>query len=127
MASSRISAYPNVHASMVEKQRDLARVSGVVMEGRDIGTVVLPDADIKFYITAAVHERARRRYLQMKSWGRDVNMEQLENQMRQRDRDDSNREVSPLRQAENAIVIDTTKMSIEEVLKEILDKLPADT
>lgn len=123
MASSCISAYPGVHAVMVEKQRDLARTSEVVMEGRDIGTVVLPEADIKFYLTASVQERARRRHLQMKSWGQEVNRQQLENQLRQRDLDDSQRDVAPLCPATDAIVIDTTKLSIEQVLEEILAKL----
>ena len=123
MASSRISAYHGVHAAMVQKQRDLARVSGVVMEGRDIGTVVFPDADIKFYLTASVQERARRRHLQMKSWGREVSKQQLENQLRRRDRADSQRAVAPLCQAADAMVIDTTGLSIEQVLEEILTKL----
>jgi cytidylate kinase len=123
MASSRISAYQGVHAAMVEKQRAMAQVSGVVMEGRDIGTVVLPDADIKFYLTASVQERARRRHLQMQSWGRTVDRRQLEKQLRRRDRSDSLREVAPLSQAADAIVIDTTNLPIEEVLEEILTKL----
>lgn len=120
MASSRISAYPGVHSALVDKQRELARMGGVVMEGRDIGTVVLPDADIKFYLTASVEERARRRHEQMKGWGRTANRGQLEKQLRERDRADSQRDVAPLRQAANAIVIDTTNLSIEQVLEEIL-------
>ena len=123
MASSKISAYPGVHSALVQKQRELARAGGVVMEGRDIGTVVLPDADMKFYLTATVEERSRRRHLQMRSWGRTEDRQQLENQLRQRDRADSQRDVAPLCQATDAIVIDTTDMSIEEVLKEILRQL----
>lgn len=123
MASSLISAYSGVHAAMVKKQRAMARASGVVMEGRDIGTVVLPDADIKFYLTASVQERARRRHLQMQSWGRTVDRGQLEEQLRRRDRSDSLRKVAPLSQAADAIVIDTTNLSIEKVLEEILNKL----
>jgi cytidylate kinase len=123
MASSRISAYPGVHSALVDKQRDLARTGGVIMEGRDIGTVVLPEADIKFYLTASVQERARRRYEQMKSWGRTVNRQQLENQLRKRDRADSQRDVAPLRRAVDAVVIDTTDLSIEQVLEKILVEL----
>jgi cytidylate kinase len=123
MASSRISAYPGVHAAMVEKQRNLARAGGVVMEGRDIGTVVLPDADMKFYLTASVQERAKRRYLQMKGWGREVDKDQLEKQLRRRDQADSQREVAPLYQAEDAVVVDTTDLSIEEVLRKIVAQL----
>jgi cytidylate kinase len=123
MASSRISAYPGVHAALVEKQRNLARTGGVVMEGRDIGTVVLPDAEMKFYLTASVQERAQRRYLQMKGWGRESNRSQLEHQLRQRDRADSQREVAPLYRAEDAVVVDTTNLSIEEVLAKIVAEL----
>jgi len=123
MDSSRISAYPGVHAAMVEKQRDLAKAGGVVMEGRDIGTVVLPDADVKFYLTASVKERAKRRYLQMKSWGREVDRRKLENQLRRRDRADSQREVAPLCRADDAVVVDTTNLSIEQVLQKIVAEL----
>jgi cytidylate kinase len=123
MASSKISAYADVHQAMVEKQRQLAQESGVVMEGRDIGTVVLPGADIKFYLTASVEERARRRYLQMKSWGREVDRDELEDMLRKRDRDDSSREVAPLCQAEDAIVIDTTELTVEQVLEEMLARM----
>jgi cytidylate kinase len=119
MASSRISAYREVHEAMVEKQRELARSGGVVMEGRDIGTVVAPDADIKFYLTASVEERARRRYRQMQGWGREADLKDLEEQLRQRDRADSQRDVAPLKPAEDAIVIDTTSLSIEQVLEEM--------
>lgn len=123
MASSLISAYPGVHAALVDKQRELARAGGVVMEGRDIGTVVLPDADIKFYLTASVDERAKRRYLQMKSWGRKVDKGQLKKQLRQRDRADSQRDVAPLRQAADAVLIDTTDLSIDEVLERMQAEL----
>ncbi len=123
MASSRISAYPGVHAAMVEKQRGLAQIGGVVMEGRDIGTVVLPDADVKFFLTASVQERAKRRYLQMQSWGRKADPNQLRDQLRRRDRDDSRRKVAPLRRAMDAIVVDTTDLSIQEVLQHVLAQL----
>ena len=123
MASSKISAYAGVHEAMVQKQRQLALADGVVMEGRDIGTVVLPGADIKFYLTASVEERARRRYLQMKNWGREVNREELEDMLRKRDRDDSSRDVAPLCQAKDAIVIDTTDLTVKQVLEEILARI----
>jgi len=125
MASSRISAYPVVHQIMVEKQRGLARQGSVVMEGRDIGTVVLPDADVKFFLTASVKERARRRYRQMQEWGRQVDLRKLEEQLSQRDENDSRRDVAPLRQAEDAVVIDTTELSIEQVLERMLQNLPS--
>jgi len=125
MASSRISAYPIVHRIMVEKQRELARQGGVVMEGRDIGTVVLPDADVKFFLTASVRERARRRHRQMQGWGREADIRQLEEQLTRRDENDSRRDVAPLRRAEDAVVIDTTELSIDQVLDRMLRQLPA--
>jgi cytidylate kinase len=125
MASSRISAYPAVHQIMVEKQRELARQGGVVMEGRDIGTVVVPDADVKFFLTASVEERARRRYRQMQGWGREADLGRLEEQLSRRDENDSRRQVAPLRQAEDAVVIDTTELSIDQVLERMLQHLPS--
>ena len=125
MASSRISAYPVVHRIMVEKQQELAREGGVVMEGRDIGTVVLPDADVKFFLTASAKERARRRYRQMQGWGRETDLEKLEEQLSRRDKNDSRRQVAPLRRAEDAVVIDTTELSIEQVLERMLQHLPS--
>jgi cytidylate kinase len=124
MASSRISAYRHVHEIMVQKQRDMARQGGVVMEGRDIGTVVLPDADVKFFLTASVQERARRRFRQMQSWGRKVDLQQLEEQLSRRDQNDSQRQVAPLRRAEDAVIIDTTELSIEQALEQMLRHLP---
>lgn len=126
MASSRISAYPVVHQIMVRKQQDLARQGGVVMEGRDIGTVVLPDADVKFFLTASVEERARRRHRQMQGWGRQIDLRQLEEQLSRRDDNDSQRQVAPLRRAEDAVVIDTTELSIEQVLDRMLQHLPSE-
>jgi len=127
MASSRISAYRHVHVIMVEKQRDMARQGGVVMEGRDIGTVVLPDADAKFFLTASVQERARRRYRQMQGWGREANLKQLEEQLSRRDQNDSQRRVAPLRRAEDAVIIDTTELSIEHTLEQMLAHLSGAT
>ena len=126
MASSRISAYPVVHQIMVRKQQDLARQGGVVMEGRDIGTVVLPDADVKFFLTASVEERARRRHRQMQGWGRQIDLRQLEERLSRRDDNDSQRQVAPLRRAEDAVVIDTTELSIEQVLDRMLQHLPSE-
>jgi cytidylate kinase len=123
MIASRISSYSGVHQILVEKQRELAQQGSVVMEGRDIGTVVLPDADMKFFLTASVQERARRRYHQMQGWGRTVDLKKLEEQLSRRDQNDSQRQVAPLRRAEDAVVIDTTNLSIEQSLKKMLEHL----
>jgi cytidylate kinase len=117
---STVSAYPGVRTAMVRHQRRLAAAGGVVMVGRDIGTVVLPDADHKFYLDANVEERARRRWFELKDRGEDVGLKPVLAAMRRRDDTDSHRKVSPLRAAEDAIVIDTTDMCIQAVVDSLL-------
>ncbi len=116
---SQIAAHHPVRILMVEKQRQLGEQSGVVMDGRDIGTHVLPTAELKIFMTASVEERAERRYTENKARGIETSLEQLKKEIEERDEKDSNREVSPLRQAEDAVLLDTTAMSIEEVADEI--------
>ncbi len=118
-AVSVIAAHNGVRKLMVLKQRELSDVSGVVMDGRDIGTDVLPNAQLKIFMTASVEERAQRRHDENKKRGIDSSLAQLQNEISERDRADSERKVSPLRQAEDAIFIDTTAMSIAEVANEI--------
>jgi cytidylate kinase len=113
---STVSAYPGVRRAMVRQQRRVAAAGRVVMVGRDIGTVVLPDADLKLYVDAGVEERARRRWRELLARGEDADYEAVLDSMRRRDEIDSHREVSPLRVAEDAIVLETTGLSIEEVL-----------
>jgi cytidylate kinase len=115
---SPVSAYPGVRRAMVAQQRRVAASGRVVMVGRDIGTVVLPDADLKLYLDASVEERARRRWREVQTRGEEANYETVLGSMRRRDRIDSNREASPLRVAADAVVVDTTDMSIEAVLAE---------
>ncbi|MBB4823785.1 cytidylate kinase [Sporosarcina luteola] len=117
---SEVAAHENVRHLMVEKQRKLADTTGVVMDGRDIGTEVLPDAELKVFMTASVEERALRRHLEDEKRGIHTPIEQLKAQIAERDRADSERKVSPLMKAEDAIVIDTTSMSIDEVVDEII-------
>lgn len=117
---SLVSAYAGVRRELVKKQRELAEGQDVVMEGRDIGTVVFPDAEAKFFITASVEERARRRYLDFKRDGYDVDVDRIRRELVKRDAFDSNRPVSPLSMASEAVVIDTTGMSIDEVTNELL-------
>ena len=117
---SPVSAYRGVRAEMVRQQRRVAEGKRVVMVGRDIGTVVLPDADLKIYMDASVEERARRRWLEIKARGEETDYEAVLASMRRRDEIDSNREVSPLHAAEDAVVLDTTELSIEEVLAEAI-------
>ena len=100
---------------MVGKQRGLGSESGVVMDGRDIGTDVLPDAELKIFMTASVEERAERRHIENSKRGIESSLEQLKSEISERDRLDTERVTSPLRQAEDAILIDTTSMSIVEV------------
>lgn len=126
---SRVSAYRGVRAEMVRQQRRIAEGKGIVMVGRDIGTVVLPDADLKIYLDASVEERARRRYQELRERGKPADYDEILAMMRRRDAIDSQREISPLRAAEDAIVIDTTSLSIEQVMEQVLalverDKCP---
>ena len=115
---SAVSAYRGVRHALVAKQRRIAAGKAVIMVGRDIGTVVLPDADLKIYLDATVEERARRRWLEKWERGKETDREAVLDAMRRRDRIDSNREISPLCAAEDAIRIDTTQMSIERVVEE---------
>ncbi len=115
--ASLVSAKPAVRAALLEVQRAFARSGGAVAEGRDIGTVVFPEADVKFFLTADVEERARRRYLQLREMGKSVSMAELVDEIAARDRQDSGRAVAPLKAAVDAIVVDTTVLSIEGVLE----------
>jgi CMP/dCMP kinase len=116
---SAVSAHSGVRKLMVEKQRVLGSKSGVVMDGRDIGTDVLPDAELKIFMTASVEERAGRRHIENSKRGIESSLEQLKLEISERDRLDTERVTSPLRQAEDAILIDTTSMSIVEVAEMI--------
>jgi cytidylate kinase len=113
---SAVSAYPGVREAMVRQQRRVADGGAVVMVGRDIGTVVLPDADLKFYVDASVEERARRRWRETLARGEEADYEQVLASMRRRDEIDSHREVSPLRVAGDAVVLDTTDLDVDAVL-----------
>ena len=116
---SSVATHMGVRQLMVDKQRILAIGAGVVMDGRDIGTAVLPDAELKIFMTASVEERAMRRHIENEKRGFTTTLEQLKAEIAERDRADSEREVSPLRQAEDAVLIDTTSMSITDVAEKI--------
>jgi cytidylate kinase len=116
---SPVSAYPGVRRALTEQQRRIAARGHMVMVGRDIGTVVLPAADLKLYIQASVQERARRRYQERRSRGEEVTYEQVLDSMRRRDEIDTQRTYAPLRPARDAIIIDTDGLDIQEVLDRI--------
>ncbi|MGG0706875.1 (d)CMP kinase [Bacillus paramobilis] len=109
-----------VREEMVRRQQELAEKGGVVMDGRDIGTHVLPDAEVKIFMLASVEERAERRHLENMNKGFDSNLEQLKEEIAQRDKLDSEREVSPLKKADDALELDTTSLPIEEVVQKIM-------
>ncbi len=117
---SPVSAYPGVREALTAQQQRIARRGSIVMVGRDIGTVVLPEADLKLYLDACVEERARRRYREVLARGQSAQYEVVLAAMRRRDHIDSNREAAPLRPAADAVVIDSSLMSIEEVLAKML-------
>jgi len=110
---SRVSQIHEVRARMVELQRQIGALKGIVMDGRDIGTVVFPNADIKIFMTASADVRARRRYDELKARGLDVSFEEIRRGIIARDISDENRDISPLRKADDAIVLDNTRMSVE--------------
>jgi len=118
---SPVSAYPRVRAALTAQQRRIGQRGRIVMVGRDIGTVVLPDADLKIYLDASVGERARRRYLEVLERGQPGDHEEILKAMRRRDKIDSQRETAPLQPAEDAIIVDTEGLSIEQVLAKVKD------
>ncbi|MCS7310606.1 MAG: (d)CMP kinase [Armatimonadota bacterium] len=118
--ASPISAIPEVRAILLDWQREFGRQGGVVAEGRDTGTVVFPDAPVKIFLTASLDERARRRHKELLERGIDVPFEQVKLDMEARDQRDATRHIAPLRPAPDAVVIDTTHMSLEQVVEEVL-------
>ena len=117
---SKVSSYEGVRAKMVREQREMGKHGGVVLEGRDIGTVVFPDADIKLFFVADIEERARRRCHEMIEQGEKVQFDTMLTDIKSRDHFDSTRRVSPLKKADDAITIDTTNMSIDEQVAKVL-------
>ena len=120
MAASRVAAMPLVRTALLDRQRAFSHPPGLVADGRDMGTVVFPNAQLKIYLTASAEERARRRHKQLKEKGLDVSLAALSQEIRERDRRDSSRAVAPLRPAEDAVVIDSTGIPIEGVVEEVL-------
>lgn len=118
---SIVAAVSGVRAEMVKRQKEISAQGGVVMDGRDIGTVVLPQADLKIFLTASLEERTNRRWLELTTKGLDIAKEKIKEDLIRRDTIDSSREVAPLRPAVDSVTIDTSKMSIEQVVDRVLE------
>ena len=118
--TSSISTIPEVREALLSLQRNLAKENNVLMDGRDIGTCVLPNAELKIYLTASTKVRAKRRYDEMIEKGMECNLKELEASIKERDQRDMNREIAPLKQAEDAVFLDTSDMNIEEVVNAII-------
>ncbi|MCR5666983.1 MAG: (d)CMP kinase [Eubacterium sp.] len=118
--ASVTSSYPKVRAMLLDAQQELARKQDVIMDGRDIGTCVLPDAALKIYLTASVETRAKRRYDELVEKGASCDIKEIEKDIEQRDYQDMNRKISPLKQAEDAVLVDSSDMSIDEVTNTII-------
>ena len=118
--ASRTSVNGDVRVKLVQLQQELARRQNVVMDGRDIGTVVLPDAQVKIFLTASVEVRALRRYLELMENDESADLEQIKAQIKERDERDMNRAISPLKQADDAVLVDTSDLTIDEVVERIL-------
>ncbi|MDM8350192.1 (d)CMP kinase [Pseudomonas sp. sp1636] len=121
--ASQVAALPAVREALLQRQRAFQEMPGLVADGRDMGTVVFPDAPLKIFLTASAEERARRRYLQLKGKGDDVNLASLLDEIRARDERDTQRAVAPLKPAADAIQLDSTDLSIEQVLERILSEV----
>lgn len=118
--ASKIAAVPAVRAALVHRQRAFRRLPGLVADGRDMGTVIFPDAGLKIFLTASVEARAGRRYKQLKEKGESVNLTRLFREIKARDLRDQSRSIAPLRPAEDAVIIDSTNMSIDEVFNKVV-------
>ncbi|HBX55969.1 (d)CMP kinase [Pseudomonas sp. UBA2684] len=121
--ASLVAALPAVREALLQRQRAFQEMPGLVADGRDMGTVVFPDAPLKVFLTASAEERARRRYLQLKAKGDDVNLASLLDEIRERDERDTQRAVAPLKPAADAIQLDSTELSIDQVLERILSEV----
>lgn len=121
MKASEVSALPEVREFLLEMQKEIAHAYNVIMDGRDIGTAVLPDADLKIYLTASAEERASRRYLELEDKPDVPSYEQILEEIKQRDDNDMHRAISPLKRTNDAVLIDSTKMGFHEVCEEIMD------
>ena len=121
--ASKVAAHPQVRAALLDWQRAAALPPGLVADGRDMGTVVFPDAEVKIFLTASPEERGKRRYRQLRAQGLEANLKQLVRDIAERDERDSQRAVAPLRPAVNALVVDTTSLSIDQVLERVLDAI----
>lgn len=119
--ASKSSVNPDVRKKLVALQQKLAATARVIMDGRDIGTCVLPRADVKIYLTASIAVRAERRFEELLAKGQNADLEEIKKDIAERDERDMNRELSPLRQAEDAVLVDTSEMTIEEVAERILE------
>lgn len=130
MAASRVSAIPEVRSFLLSLQRDIAKENNVLMDGRDIGTVVLPDAQVKVFLTASTEERAKRRYLQLIHKGIKAEYDEVLEDLKQRDYNDTHRAIAPLKPAPDAVVMDTTgqtiEQSVEQLIRLIQEKTSAD-
>ena len=120
MYASAVSAIPSVRAFLLETQKEIARKNSVIMDGRDIGTVILTNADVKIYLTASAECRAKRRYDELVAKGQDVRFEDVLREMNERDTQDSTREIAPAQAAEDAILVDNTGMNLEESVDAII-------
>lgn len=118
--ASKVSAQPRVRAALLELQRAAGRAGGVVLEGRDIGTVVFPDAEAKIYLTASVDERARRRFEELTATGVPAHLDSVKREVIERDQRDSTRPIAPLRKAPDALVVDSSELSIDQVVARIV-------
>lgn len=121
MAASNVSAIPAVRSFLFELQRDIAKKNNCIMDGRDIGTVVLPNADLKIFLTASTEERAQRRYKELIGKGNKINYKELLEEIKQRDYNDSNREIAPLKPAEDAVIFDSTGLSAEAAIRQVIE------
>ncbi|MDD4626939.1 MAG: (d)CMP kinase [Syntrophomonas sp.] len=123
---SKLASYPSIRELMVKRQREMARNHSVVMDGRDIGECVLPDANYKLFLTASIEERARRRLKEMNSQGYEEQLESIKNEIAKRDEDDARRDMGALKVLPDSIVIDTSNMTIEQVVERILSVIRED-
>lgn len=121
--ASQVAALPQVRAALLQRQRDFAQASGLIADGRDMGTVVFPDAKVKIFLTASAEERGQRRFKQLQEKGIQADLPAIIEDIRERDERDSNRAVAPLKPADDALIIDSTHLTVEQVCQQVLNKI----